>query len=243
MWLALHDACTIDALRARKLRNNSITASGLVSLPPSINYLDLSNNAIDRMQQTTTFNWTRLPALATLILTGNNMTAIDRPSFPQSLAVLDLTDNDIARFHVDAATWTQLTRPGFQLFLNMSRDAMARVPVWCSNSTSVTSRVVTNNVNAVVCIVHSKENSTRGPATPSSSFSSGFSVMTLVLNVVIGLAVMFLASFVGVKLMERQMTHVHSLETNRDTCTSSTADDAHPMQYRRSLSPRFYQTE
>ncbi|KAF0748637.1 hypothetical protein AaE_007294 [Aphanomyces astaci] len=75
------------------LRNNSITTAGLVTLPPSIISLDLSDNDIDSMG-TTSFNWASLTKLTTLYgkmasnVSGNGMHSIHLPSLPPSLTTL-----------------------------------------------------------------------------------------------------------------------------------------------------------
>ncbi|ETV85732.1 hypothetical protein H257_02325 [Aphanomyces astaci] len=224
------------------LRHNEINATGVVNLPPTLHFLDLGYNAISRMDATTTFNWTRLPQLTTLILTGNNLTTINRPSFPTSLTTLDLSGNNITSFIVGARTWAQLTRPGVRLLLSMTSEGMETASSWCPNSTAFAiTRVVTADVNAVVCIIFRAKDrpavTTLVPATSPPSITM-FSLPLLVINVVVGLFVMLVASFVVVKVMERQHARLaRAHEAESDTCTSSGADDLQAFEYRLSLSP------
>ncbi|KAF0688630.1 Aste57867_19803 [Aphanomyces stellatus] len=209
------------------LRDNALTTDGLVNLPSDINYLDLSNNAIDRIDLTT-FNWTRLPKLTSLNLSGNALKSFRMAKFPPTLTSLDLSGNRFETFEVDAATFAQLNDPSFRLVYPLGFQNIAFIREKCNQ---ISAAYVSN----FMCIApYDTSRAFKNTDEPDNSLTQ---IATNISACVMGIG---LAVWGVNKYWKRErMAYEATIRPREHTIVSSNCDDFEdaPMQYRASVTP------
>ncbi|OQR87988.1 hypothetical protein THRCLA_10417 [Thraustotheca clavata] len=100
-------------LTSLDLSYNKIDSSSELSLPLSLQTLDLSYNGINVLDNTTCNWFLPLSNLHTLILRDNRISRIQDCHFPLSITKIDLSGNPLTYFSMDVATFALLSNISF----------------------------------------------------------------------------------------------------------------------------------
>ncbi|KAF0691351.1 Aste57867_17399 [Aphanomyces stellatus] len=213
---------TTPGVVSLNLSGNVLTSMGLINLPTNLVVLDLSNNAIDRMDGMT-FDFSRLTKLTTLKLGGNNLRSIRLAKFPPSLTYLDISNNALLEFEVEYNTYVLMNSLAFTLVGSVSSASQSSILSKCMYAVSYIGEIK-------VCI------------TNTTSIWNGWKFSTYDVIFDIFLAITTLTSVLYIsKIIRTRRTRAAASGglMERDTFISSACDDCEGdvIQYRASLTP------
>ncbi|KAH9111107.1 hypothetical protein AeMF1_014295 [Aphanomyces euteiches] len=201
------------------LQRNSIAS--ILSLPPTLETLDLSYNAIGHLSLAA-FDWRTLPKLKSLNLRGNGIRSFYYARFPASLQSLDLSENPFEEFAIDSSTLKQFRDAKFKQTLNLTASMVQTITSKCS------SYAIVQLINLSVCYESNI-------LTQWEESSAKFHQIGSVFNMIFILMVVLLAVHAYGRFKARQISALENMEVRTTASSSCEALDLEPIQYRETL--------
>ncbi|CAK4723074.1 unnamed protein product [Aphanomyces euteiches] len=220
------------------LSHNALSDGSGVYIPHSVNYLNLSYNAIKRLDQDS-FHWS--DKLTKLHLQHNGMTEIVNVTFPSSLTELDLSDNPLQFIWLSADAFVKLKALGSKLRLKMTNMAVYSLYGRCTDGR------INRLDEGLVCVFG---NAASGSTVfEVSALSRNDPLVRLVIDTVVDannllrnlmIIVAVLSGVLGVALLVLWVRRIRTDNTHRGTFSSSAcmSFSEEPPQFRASLTPR-----
>ncbi|KAH9135873.1 hypothetical protein AeRB84_018837 [Aphanomyces euteiches] len=220
------------------LSHNALSDGSGVYIPHSVNYLNLSYNAIKRLDQD---SFHLSDKLTKLHLQHNGMTEIVNVTFPSSLTELDLSDNPLQFIWLSADAFVKLKALGSKLRLKMTNMAVYSLYGRCTDGR------INRLDEGLVCVFG---NAASGSTVfEVSALSTNDPLVRLVIDTVVDannllrnlmIIVAVLSGVLGVVFLVLWVRRIRTDNTHRGTFSSSAclSFSEEPPQFRALLTPR-----